>query len=447
MSAPDSLASALDAEREATSKQINPLRLAGVGLFWLLTVSLGFIANQPAWRANFALLSTYFGAAAVLWFFGRRAGTIARHFALGLALVDVPLVYLFQRGTFDTSTSAGAVAGFTIALYAVIVAVSALSLDVKQVAAVAVIASGFGIALQLEAGISIGGCVSTLVVLGVTAIAGFLLFRRLISLMKRLLDDVAYRRKLQQQLEHSDRMSTLGLLSASIAHEVGSPLLVLQGNLELLQMQAEKRALTADEVRDGVTQALKGAERVSLVLQDIRGMARTDATKESEVDVKRVVEGVGKLTRSEVARKAQLLFQFADTPKVRMSESRLSQVLLNLVLNGAQAIEGGERGKQSVTVATKTTADGWVAISVTDTGKGIAPEHRARLFTPFFTTKPVGEGTGLGLSISAQLVRDAGGRIEVDSIVGRGTTFTVMLPPASMKREIMSGPSSWRQQP
>jgi signal transduction histidine kinase len=444
VSTPDSLSTALDAEREATSRQINPLRLAGVGLFWLLAVSLGFIANQPAWRASFALLSTYFAAALVLWFLGRRAGPVARHFAVGLALVDVPLIYLFQRGTFDTSTSAGAVAGFTIALYAVIVAVSALSLDVKQVLAVALVASGFGIALQVEAGISLGGCVSTVLVLGFTAFAGFLSFRRLIALMKRLLDDVAYRRKLQQQLEHSDRMSTLGLLSASIAHEVGSPLLVLRGNLELLQMQADKRDLTPKELREGVAQALKGAERVSTVLQDIRGMARTDASKESELDVKKVVESVGKLARSEVSRKAQLLLELNDAPRVRISESRLSQVLLNLVLNGAQAIEG-ERSKMSITVSTHTTADGWAAIAVKDTGKGVAPEHRARLFTPFFTTKPAGEGTGLGLSISAQLVRDAGGRIEVDSVVGTGTTFTVLLPPATLKREIQSGPSSWRQ--
>jgi signal transduction histidine kinase len=140
------------------------------------------------------------------------------------------------------------------------------------------------------------------------------------------------------------------------------------------------------------------------------------------------------------------VFTLHAAPTVRMSESRLSQVLLNLVLNGAQAIEGSDRAKNSVTVATSTTADGWAAIAVTDTGKGIAPEHRARLFTPFFTTKPAGEGTGLGLSISSQLVRDAGGRIEVDSVVGR-TTFTVLLPPASQPREPSAGPSSWRQPP
>lgn len=444
MSTPESLATALDTEREATSKQINPLRLAGVGLFWLLSLSLGFIANQAAWRANFGLLSAYLGASVVMWFLGRRAGAFARNFAFGLAVVDVPLVYLFQRSSFETSTSAGAVAGFTIALYAIIVAVSALSLDVKQLTTVTVVASAFGIALQTEAGITLGGRASTVVVLGLTALAGYLLFRRLIALMSRLLDDVTYRRKLQAQLEHSDRMATLGLLSASIAHEVGNPLLVLRGNLELLQMQAEKRSLGANEVRDGVAQALKGAERVSTVLQDIRGMARTDVTKESEVDVHRVVEGVGKLSRAEVSRKAQLVFSLQDTPKVRMSESRLSQVLLNLVLNGAQAIEGTDRSAMSVTVTTRTTSDGWAAISVTDTGKGVAPEHRERLFTPFFTTKPSGEGTGLGLSISAQLVRDAGGRIEVDSILGRGTTFTVLLPPATMQRVISSGPSSWR---
>lgn len=442
----EAISAALDVERETTSRFINPIRLAVVGLFWSLLAVLGWGVGEVEWRAGFGLFSAYLVLATVLYFAGRRFKKAARRFAWGLALVDVPIVYLLQRSTFDSSTSPGAVAGFTIGIFALMVALAALSIDVQQIAAVAVSASVFGVVLQSQAGISVGGRVAAVVVLAFTALGGFVLYRRLLALTGRLLEDLTFRRKLQAELEHSERMATLGLLSASIAHEVGSPLQVLRGNLELLEMRINTGKADAEKVTSDLHAAIGGADRITAILQDIRGMARKDSSAIPETNVHKVIETVTKLARAEVGKRANLMLELHDVPTVRMNESRLSQVLLNLLLNAGQAIPEGQRNSNSITVRTRAAATGEVLISVSDTGAGIAPDLVEKLFTPFFTTKPAGEGTGLGLTISAQLVRDVGGRIEVESTPGRGSTFTVRLPPASAPPpDPAKGPSSWRQ--
>lgn len=442
----DGLEAAIDAERETTSARITPIRLAVVASFWLLIVGLGWGAGELDWRTGFPLFTAYLVTALLLFVVSRVWKGAGRRFAWALALLDVPLIYLLQRSTFESSSSPGAVAGFTIGIFAGVVAVAALSLDLRQLGAVTLSAMVFGVVLQREAGISVGGQVAAVVVLGFTALAGMLLYRRMLSLTQRLLDDVAYRRKLQAELEHADRMATLGLLSASIAHEVGNPLQVLYGNLELVQLRLKSRPAELQRAEDELAAALRSVDRLGQLLDDIRGMARRDTPTLAETHVQRVVEGASKLARSQVAQRAQLVLELHEVPTVRMSESRLSQVLLNLLLNAGQAIPEGDRGAHAVTVRTRTGAAGEALISVTDTGSGISPEHLERLFTPFFTTKPAGQGTGLGLTISAQLVRDVGGRIEVDSAPGRGTTFTVRLPPASAPPpDLARGPSSWRQ--
>ena len=425
---PDRLNAAIAAEQTASARRINPLRLGTVGFFWLLFLIAGRFLSQQEWQGNFPLLSAYLVASGLTFFASRKWELVARMSGYAIALVDIPLVYLLQRSTFDGSTSPGAVAGFTIGLYALMVAVSALSLDVRQMVASAVTGSIFGIGLQTEAGISVGGRISTIPVLGLTAVAGWFLFRRLVSVTTRLLEDAEQRKELQTHLEHNDRMASLGLLSASVAHEVGNPLTYLLGNLELMLMKVSDGKLDADDLTHSLEEAQLGATRIARILRDLRDMARKDGQTLREVDLVKVLESSLDMARAEIRKRAELVVELQPVPRILASEVRMSQVFLNLLINAAQAIPETRERAHTVTVTSVTNANGEAVVSVRDTGSGIKPEHKARLFQAFFTTKGSGKGTGLGLSITAELVRTYGGRIEVESEVGKGTVFHVVLP-------------------
>ena len=138
------------------------------------------------------------------------------------------------------------------------------------------------------------------------------------------------------------------------------------------------------------------------------------------------IETALKMSGHEIRQRAQLVKELAPVPPVQANRGRLQQVLLNLLVNAAQAIPAGKPGME-VRVTTRLDGDR-VLIEIRDTGEGIPPEHHAQIFDPFFTTKPVGQGTGLGLSISHEFIRQLGGDLTFATEVGRGTTFTVSLP-------------------
>jgi CheY-like chemotaxis protein/anti-sigma regulatory factor (Ser/Thr protein kinase) len=131
----------------------------------------------------------------------------------------------------------------------------------------------------------------------------------------------------------------------------------------------------------------------------------------------------------EIRQRARVVRQYGEIPPVRANASRVSQVLLNLIVNAAHAIPKGAYEANEIAVRIRSEGES-VIVEISDTGCGIAPEHQDRLFTPFFTTKPVGQGTGLGLAISRRIVRSLGGEIQLDSEPGRGTTARVVLPAA-----------------
>ena len=135
------------------------------------------------------------------------------------------------------------------------------------------------------------------------------------------------------------------------------------------------------------------------------------------------------MARNEIRHRAQIRTEFSPVPPVTGKESRLGQVFLNLIVNAAQAITEGHAEENVITVATTIASDGSVLVTVSDTGSGMTEETRRRLFTPFFTTKPIGVGTGLGLSICHRIISEMGGTIAVESEIGRGSQFTVHLEP------------------
>jgi CheY-like chemotaxis protein/two-component sensor histidine kinase len=169
---------------------------------------------------------------------------------------------------------------------------------------------------------------------------------------------------------------------------------------------------------------------VRKIARDLRIFSRSEEDVRTVVDIERVLESALRMAWNEVRHRAQLVRDFRPVPPVEANESRLGQVFLNLVMNAAQAIAEGAADRNHIRVGTREDARGWVLVEISDTGAGMAPEVLEQLFTPFFTTKPVGVGTGLGLAICQRLVGAIGGEITVESALGRGTTFRVFLPPA-----------------
>ena len=265
----------------------------------------------------------------------------------------------------------------------------------------------------------------------------------------------------QTQLVHSEKMASLGQLAAGVAHEINNPVGFVTSNLGTLaeytevftrlldayqtltdQLSPDQSAAGQDilhgitEIRETedldfiredidalVAESLNGMHRVKEIVQGLKSFARVDEAEMQIADVNEGIEATLKVVWNELKYKCKVHTKLKALPQIRCYPGQLNQVFMNLLVNAAHAME--ERG--AITIETEMT-DSDVVIRISDTGVGIPEEHLSKLFNPFFTTKPVGEGTGLGLSISYGIIQKHGGRIEVDSAVGRGTTFTIYLP-------------------
>ena len=233
---------------------------------------------------------------------------------------------------------------------------------------------------------------------------------------------------LERRLVSTERMYALGVIAAGVAHEIRTPLTALVMNIELVQ-GVLGGSMDAEHLGQ-VKAALADAAHAVRALVDITNSMEvsTRAHKESEIDLKEVVELAARSVRGEARRRGQVTLDLAPVPPVRGSRTRLGQVALNLLVNALQAFDPGRLASNAVRVRLGVDGEG-VLLSVEDNGPGIAPELLGHIFDPFFTTKEDG-GTGLGLAISRQIVQELGGTIEVRSVRGEGTTFLVHLPAA-----------------
>jgi DNA-binding response OmpR family regulator len=241
---------------------------------------------------------------------------------------------------------------------------------------------------------------------------------------------------------HAERMAAVGMLSASIAHEINNPLAVVTGNLEIVAFSLneladqpaggsyddviKKLAAIEDPLRD----AVEAAGRVQDIVRDLRIFSRSDEEgggENRQVDIHKVLESSIRMASNEIRHRANLIRQFGEVAMVEGNETRLGQVFLNLIVNAAQAIPAGHAGKNEIRVSTQWDGPDRVAVGISDTGVGIPADKLERVFDPFFTTKPVGIGTGLGLAICHRLITELGGDISVKSTVGEGTEFRVVL--------------------
>ena len=242
--------------------------------------------------------------------------------------------------------------------------------------------------------------------------------------------DVTEQVQMRQQLARSERLVTVGTLAAGMAHEINNPLTYVRGNIDFALSRFEESPVDL-EIVEGLREAHEGVIRVSRIVRDLLIFSRVRQDGLGPVDLHEVVDFALRIAANHVKHRAELVRNRPEGPLlVLASQGRLGQVVLNLLMNAVDAIPEDDRAEHRIVVTTRRGGDGRVMLEVADTGRGIAPEDLPRIFDPFFTTKAPGDGMGLGLSICHANVQSFDGELLVESEVGRGSTFTVLLQPA-----------------
>lgn len=262
-----------------------------------------------------------------------------------------------------------------------------------------------------------------------------------------ILADVSAEHAARSRAVQADRLSSLGMLAASVAHEINNPaafILLGLGTLERMVRTLEPPAgeEAADGMRDLLGELRDSINRIVRIARDLRVFASPSRgpVKSAITDVNEVVESALSLTRGKVLEHATLVKELEDVPPVLIDGGRLGQVVVNVIVNATQALQ--KSPKRPATISVTTRSDGqMVEIAIADTGIGIPKENQQRIWAPFFTTKPSEMGTGLGLSISREIVERAGGSIRVESPTlededgPRGARFVIALPTADRRSE------------
>jgi signal transduction histidine kinase len=259
----------------------------------------------------------------------------------------------------------------------------------------------------------------------------------LLNAIGRILGETE-RQELLGKLEEAERFAALGRLAASVGHEINNPLSYVSMNVDLAASAVER--FLAGEVSDTgavedyltslpalLRESRVGLNRIRDVVKDLQRLSRRSEVKRETFSLNELLEESLAMARNQVEHRARVRKVYGELHPVVGDRSALGQVLLNLILNAVQALPDGHADANQVTL--KTYLQGTeVTVEVSDTGAGIPPQVLPHIFDPFYTTKPIGEGTGLGLAVSCRIVADHGGRIDVDSEVGRGSVFRVVLP-------------------
>jgi two-component system NtrC family sensor kinase len=245
--------------------------------------------------------------------------------------------------------------------------------------------------------------------------------------------DITEQVQLRLKVLQAERLASVGMLAAGVAHEINNPLGYMLLNIgkvrtALGELDGQPRGGVVESLRAAIEMLGQGAERVRKIVDDLRTFSRADDVL-GPVDVHRALEFSLDMTMVELVDRARVVREFGEVPLVVANEGRLGQLFINLVVNAAQSIARGNAADNEIRLATRTDPRGRAVIEVSDTGAGVPEAILDRIFDPFFTTKNV--GTGLGLPICHGIVKAIGGEIEVEPRTPHGTTFRVLLPPAS----------------
>ncbi len=232
--------------------------------------------------------------------------------------------------------------------------------------------------------------------------------------------DVTEVKQMQEQLRRTERLAELGTLASGMAHEIGTPMNVIQGRAEYLLQRT-----TEEPIKKGLATIIAQVERITKIMNQLLTFARRRPIERKPMDLKKTIADCLDIVQERLKQhRVEVETSYAEPlPLVHADPDQMSQVLLNLVLNAIQAMPEGGR----LSLALEPEGPG-MKLSVADTGSGMPAETLNKIFDPFFTTKDVGAGTGLGLTVVHGIVEDHGGAIHVYSVPGRGTTFTIHLP-------------------
>jgi PAS domain S-box-containing protein len=248
-----------------------------------------------------------------------------------------------------------------------------------------------------------------------------------------VVEDVTTRISLEEQLQQREKLSSIGLLAAGVAHEVNTPLTGVSSYTQMLLGM-----LNENDPKHALLQKVRTqAERATNIVNNLLNFSRTgSATEFGVLNVARVMDDTLQLLEPQLRRsQIEMVRNYAtDAPEVYGNAGKLQQVFTNLLLNARDAIPDGGR----IVVSTSTADDGSLIAEISDTGIGIAPENVAKIYDPFYTTKGVGQGTGLGLAVSYGIIQEHTGRISVDSTPGEGTTFRITLPAARSRARLQA---------
>jgi signal transduction histidine kinase len=265
----------------------------------------------------------------------------------------------------------------------------------------------------------------------------------LLATIRRVLADDDARRR-SDHWRTVERMASLGRIAAGVGHEINNPLAFVLMNVTLASERLQRMASSGDSARalreetavaevrelaDMLNDSLIGLERIRGIVRNLQSLSQRVDDKHEVVNLEKVIDESIVVAWNHIQHRARLSKRYGELPVVKGSPAALGQVFLNLLVNAAQAIPAGNAFGNVITIVTASDGQG-VTVDIADTGAGIAPDVLPRIFDPFFTTKPVDEGTGLGLSICQRIVTDHGGRLTIESELGRGSVCRLWLPAA-----------------
>ena len=264
------------------------------------------------------------------------------------------------------------------------------------------------------------GMYCTIFVFAIVCIYTFLFRNALVVKNKKLGESMRQLQDATQKLIESEKMASLGMLSAGVAHEINNPLNFIKGGIEVLEDGLKNENLNF-ESEPCIYAVKEGLNRATTIVNSLNHFSRNNELTNEECDVKEIIENCLVMLRPKLKYKAKVRTEFDSNPCIIIgNEGKLHQAFLNFLSNAEYAID--ERGE--ILIRTKKERDK-VVIEISDNGVGIPKEHLRKISDPFFTTKEVGKGTGLGLSISYKIIESHNGRVSVDSKEGEGTKFTI----------------------
>ena len=246
-----------------------------------------------------------------------------------------------------------------------------------------------------------------------------------------ILKDVTQKTKMEAQLVHSAKLAALGEMAAGVAHELNSPMTVIIGTAQMLARELAREA--QEEKAEALEDIINCGLRCKRIIQNLLTFSRQDQLPASEIDLNAEVERVLSLIRYQINRSQIRIVATLDPalPKLTANGPQIQQVLTNFLINARDALDEVQRQEKIIEVSTTLRRQGescWVMLSVRDNGTGIDAERLPKIFAPFYTSKEATKGTGLGLSVSLGIAESHNGTIEVDSVPGEGSTFSMVLP-------------------